>query len=84
MNPLNDMFDLEVLTKTEEELVMEAFSNPTVKKYLKIMGRNDIKDLAVLSIAERDSEELARKHSLIQGKLAVLSTLLSIQKPSST
>lgn len=80
MTTINDVFDLEVLSKTEEAQIIEVFSSGIVKKYLKIMAKNDIKDLAVLSVTERNSEELARKHALVQGKLAVLTTLLSIQK----
>ena len=80
MTTINDVFELETLSPTEEAQIIEIFSSGTVKKYLKIMAKNDIKDLAVLSVTERNSEELARKHALVQGKLAVLTTLLSIQK----
>jgi hypothetical protein len=81
MNTINELFDIEELSKTEETIIQEAFSNPTIKKYLKIMGRNDLKELATLSVTERDNGEVGKKHALVQGKLSVIATLLSIQKP---
>ena len=80
MTLVNQIFGIETLSPTEETQIIEIFSSGLVKKYLQIMAKNDIKDLAVLSVTERNSEELARKHALVQGKLAVLTTLLSIQK----
>jgi ethanolamine utilization protein EutP (predicted NTPase) len=81
MNALQELFQIDTLTKTEEDQIIEIFTNPLVKKYLKIMGRNDLKELATISVTEREDSEVGKKHALVQGKLAVIATLLSIQKP---
>lgn len=78
---LSDILNTETLSKTEEVLIQEVFSNPLVKKYLRIMGRNDLEELATISVTEGVDSEVAKKHALIVGKLTVLSTLISINKP---
>lgn len=80
---VRDLFNPEEITKTEEDIIIELFSQPVVKKYLRIMGRNDSMELISLSVTERDDKEISKKHALIQGKLAVITTLLSIEKPQS-
>lgn len=70
------------LSKTEVDLIIEIFSNPVVIKYLKIMGTNDLVELATLSITEKDDSEVAKKHALVQGKLSTIVTLLSISNQS--
>ena len=77
---INDLIQTESLSKTEENIILDVFSNSVVKKYLRIMGQNDLSELALLSITERDDSVVAKKHALVQGKLSVISTLLSITK----
>lgn len=79
-NHIDDLFGIDALSKEEETQIIEIFSSGIVKKYLKIMGRNDLKELAMLSVTEREDSIVGKKHALVQGKLAVISTLLSIQK----
>lgn len=69
------------LSKTEEDIIIDIFSSPVVKKYLMNLGQTDLNELASLSITERDNSEVAKKHALVQGKLSVIETLLSINKP---
>jgi hypothetical protein len=78
---LNGIITQETLSKEEIASITDIFSSPLVKKYLRIMGQNDLAELAVLSVSERDDSEVAKKHALVQGKLSTLVTLLSIIKP---
>lgn len=80
---INDIFQVSEITKTEVDIIINAFSNPTVVKYLKILAQNDLLELATLSITERDNSEVAKKHALVQGKLSTIAALLSItNKPT--
>lgn len=80
MKSITELLDITTLSKTEQDIIVDVFNNPTVIKYLKIMGRNDLEELLLLSVTERDDKEVSKKHALIQGKLSVISTLLSLQK----
>lgn len=71
----------ETMSEAEQALIVEAFSNPTVKKYLRSLAQVDLAELATLSVTERDNSEVAKKHALVSGKLSTLATLLSINKP---
>lgn len=71
----------ENFTEADQEWILQVFSHPTMKKYLKIVARNDLAELATLSTSSLSNEDIGRKHSLVQGKLSTLVTLLNIQKP---
>lgn len=73
-----DIFEPLTLSKTERDILLDVFSNPTVVKYLKAIAREDLFELATLSITEREDSEVAKKHALVQGKLSTLAALLSI------
>ncbi len=75
-----NLYSVEDITKTEIDIIIEVFTNPTVQKYLTNMGRHDLMELAHLSVTERNDSEVAKKHALIQGKLSIIATLLSIKK----
>lgn len=67
-------------TEGENTILKITFSDPTVIKYLKALGQNDSKELLTLGILDMPAESIARRHSLIAGKLLVISTLLSISE----
>lgn len=69
------------LTDEEQSWILEVFSHPNMKKYLKAVARNDLSELATLSTSSLSNEEVGKKHSLVQGKLSTIVTLLTIQKP---
>ena len=78
-NKIEEILQIDVeLSKTELDLLGEIFSNPLVIKYLKIVGKNDLSELATLSISGMDDSEVAKKHAHINGRLSTLVTLLSI------
>lgn len=78
---VEDLFPKEVITETEQNIIIEIFDNPLVKKYLRVLAQNDLAELATLSITEKVDSEVAKKHALVQGKLSTLVTLISITKP---
>lgn len=75
---IEDIFPIIELSKGETQTIIEVFSNPTVKKYLRSMAAEDTKELLSLASISKTSTEIATAHSIVQGKLFVLSTLLSI------
>jgi len=80
---LDDAIPNLALSETEEELVREIFTNPLLRKFLRIMALNDAKELLSLSVIGNDKDTLAQAHAVVQGKLQVVSTLLSIEAPQS-
>lgn len=81
---ISEVFDIPDLTKTETDIIIDVFSHPTIVKYLKIIAKNDLLELATLSITERDDSEVAKKHALVQGKLSTIAGLLSISNQTIT
>ncbi|EKD22467.1 MAG: hypothetical protein ACD_86C00001G0003 [uncultured bacterium] len=75
---ISDIFPSPVLSKTEEDLLIEAFSNPLVQKYLRNLAMEDTKELLGLSAIAIPASELINAHAVVQGKLSVIATLLSI------
>lgn len=74
------LFDIPFLLPHEEELILEVFSNETVKKYLRIMAAEESKDLLTSATLTESPEQLQRKHLIVSGKLSVLNTLIGITK----
>ena len=79
---LDCMFPPITLTDTEQELVAQALSTPAVQKYLRSLARNDSNELLAISSVTTDATVIANMHSVVQGKLQVIATLLSIEAPS--
>lgn len=80
---MSNLFPVPTLTKTEEDILLEIFGNPVVKKYLQILSLNDLVELAEISAIQRSSEDIALMHATIRGKLSVLQTLLALAETSS-
>lgn len=76
---IEDVFPAMAFSKTEEDIITEIFSNPVVKKYLRIMALEDSKELLELSATSNDKDKLFIAHATVHGKLQVISTLLSIE-----
>lgn len=81
---ISELLGVDAITKTETDIIVNAFSHPTIVKYLKIIAKNDLLELATLSITERDDSEVAKKHALVQGKLSTIAGLLSISNQTIT
>lgn len=76
---ISEILFSDVLTEGEFNHIRTVFSDPVVKKYLKIIGRNDLAELASLGASTLEDSEVAKKHALIQGKLSTITTLLNIK-----
>lgn len=75
----SEIFYKETLTEGEMKQLQATLSVPLVKKYFRIMGQQDLAELASLGASSLGDSEVAKKHALIQGKLSTLVALLSIQ-----
>ena len=79
---LETLFPVDHLSATEVDLITEIFSNPLVKRYLQILALGDAKELLALSAISNPDTEIIKAHANVQGKLSVLSTLVSISNQS--
>lgn len=75
---LPDLFPKQVLSATEIELLAEIYTNPVVKKHLQIMANNDTQELLAFTALGKSDTEVAKALATVQGKLTVLSALMSI------
>jgi hypothetical protein len=80
---MSNLFPVPTLAKTEEDILLEVFGNPAVKKYLQVLSLNDLVELAEISAIQRSNEDIALMHATIRGKLSVLQTLLALAETSS-
>ena len=83
---IDSIFPVLSFSNTDEMVVKEVLSHPSVKKYLRRMATEDAKELLSLSGVDSSKEVMHNAHLIVQGKLNVISTLLSIggsQNPSS-
>ena len=76
-----NLFPTQELSDTEKNLLAEIYNNPVVKKHLQILALADTLELLHLSGIQTSNDVLIKAHATVQGKLAVLATLLSIQPP---
>lgn len=81
---INHIFPPPNPSDIEEDIVKQAFSLPAVRKYLRALAMNDAKELLSLSAITNDKERLAQAHAVVQGKLQVIGTLLSIVDDTAT
>jgi hypothetical protein len=80
MNLSSLLYKDENLTEADTDWIVEVFGHPTMKKYLSTIARNDLSELATIATQDLSDTSIARKHSLVQGKLSTIVTLLNIQK----
>ena len=78
----DELYPILDLNPTEEELIAEAFSSPVVKKYLRVLGNNLVRDYLVLDASSLPEGALAKHHQFVKGQLAILDTLCSINAAS--
>lgn len=77
---LNTLFPSVSFTEDEISTLAYMFSDPLVVRYLKSLGVEDSKDLLGLGVLDLPAESTVRRHSFSAGKLAVITTLLSISQ----
>lgn len=76
---LANIFPETPFSETEETLISEIFNNPVVKKYLRRLALSDTKELLTLPTISKDDSELVKAHCIVQGRLQIIGTLLSIE-----
>jgi len=74
----DNLIESPILTEAEQEHIAIKFSDPVIQKYLKLLAAEDTKELLSFPVLNKSAEEVVRVHATVQGKLLVLSTLLSI------
>jgi len=79
-NNLDLVFPSIILTDGEIIELKKVLTSPYLRKYLQMLATEDSKELLSLSSLDLSDKELANRHILVSGKLAVLTTLLSICK----
>jgi len=77
---ITDLYKPIEISQTEKDIIVESFSNPVIKKYLQSMALEDTKELVAFSAISNQDSEISKAVANVQGKLSVLSTLLSINK----
>ena len=79
MQPLDLIYPEEILSESEQRLIFEVFANNVaVRKYLRILGAESRKELLGISTLNGSTENLVQQHSVVSGKLSVITTLLDI------
>lgn len=77
---MTDLFAPIILSDTEQDIVVTAFSQPAVKKFLTSFANDAIKDL---SYGEPDinetPESYLRRQARVKGRLEAVATLLQIK-----
>ena len=74
------LFPAQKLSKTEEDILLEVYRNPVVKKHLQILAMEDTKELLAFSAISKTDSEIGKALATVQGKLSVIQTLLSISE----
>lgn len=80
MNLTDFLFNEPALNQDEENLLRQVFSNPVVRKYLRVLAQNEVSDFISANMLEDPEILYARKLMDLQGKLSILSTLISISE----
>lgn len=75
---LESLFPTVELTDAEILDIKSHLTSLTVIKYLKSLAVEDSKELLSLSALDMSDEGIANRHIFVSGKLAVLTTLLSL------
>lgn len=77
-----NIFPETTLSQTEEDILQQIYSNPTVKKHLQMMAYNIGAELVSAVPDPSEAPEMwIRKELFLKGQLAILNTLFSIIEP---
>lgn len=76
---IEQVFPSKELAPTEQIVLADALTNSSVRKYLGMIAVEATKELLTLSALKVDKDTIALAHAVVQGKLEVLSLLLSLE-----
>lgn len=82
MSDPQELFPIQELSQTEQDLIVAALGTPVVRKYLRALGSNLVRDYLMLDASGISDEVLAKHHQFVKGQLALLDALCSIQAAS--
>lgn len=77
MSAIDQAFPPESFSSLDQEFLATTFNNEVIQKYLRSLAKEDAKELLELPFTD---PKLVEKHAFVAGKLAVLTTLLSIPR----
>ncbi len=80
MSSIEYIFPSSSLSDSEQNHLAGIMRDPVLLKYLKLLATEDSKELLGLGVLDMPDIMIARRHSFLSGKLAVISTLLSISQ----
>ena len=75
---IESLFPFQEISQTEVDILKELLSNQTLRKHLSRMALEDTKALLAVSAIQNLDSVIVKAHATTQGRLEVLSTLLSI------
>jgi len=75
-----ELFQEIILSDTEQDIVVTALAMPAVRKYLKSLANDAIKDIVYSEPAINETpESYLRRLATVKGRLEAVNTLLQIQ-----
>lgn len=77
-NAISYIFPPIEIGDTEMDIIIAALATPSLQKYLRSLATNSATDLLAISLADKSDTNIVKIHARIQGRLEVVSTLLSI------
>lgn len=80
-NAISYVFPPIEIGDTEMDVIIAALAIPSLQKYLKSLATNSAVDLLAISLLDKTDANIVKLHARIQGRLEVISTLLSIAIP---
>lgn len=75
---IHDIFPEQELTETEEDIIALSLDTPLMKRYLRLLSLNDMKDFMSLKAITTPEYGLTQAYAVLQGRMEVVSALLSI------
>jgi len=89
LNITTTLYPEQQFTSSEMVDIAEALNRPSVKKYLIQLGVRGLKAIAEgqpaiakIDIEAESAESFLRRQAVVQGQLAVIQTLLTIEAPA--
>lgn len=77
-----ELYPIVELSETEQDIILNVFDNNTVRKYLRSLGNNLVRDYLLIDSSTLADGVLAKHHQFVKGQLALLDTLCSIKANS--
>lgn len=80
MSQLNLILPQEEIPEPDQFKLQEIFRDPLVVKYLRYLAIQDNKELLGLAVLDMPADSVAKRHTMVQGRLSAYATLLSLSE----